>query len=156
MLDLSIMGWRRQAPALKELPGHTSQARFALHPEGWCGVSGGRRCKRTQERMEDQGSTLFPLGKAESPPCPQQCWRQQLHLQLSDLSPSLLPLRIKSKALTWESPGGSVVRTPHFHCRGPKVQSGLGKSNCIKSRIKQGKGINAGQNGRGKISPILP
>ena len=86
-LDLSIIGWRRQAPALKELPGHTRQARFALHPEDECGVSGGRRCRRTQE---GQGSALFPLGKAESPPCPQQCWRQQLYLWL--LSPSLLLL----------------------------------------------------------------
>lgn len=37
-------------------------------------------CERWQEAQEkprvhteDQGSALFPLGKAESPPCPQQC-----------------------------------------------------------------------------------
>ena len=115
MLDLSIIGWRRQAPGLKELPGHTSQARFALHPEGWCGVSGGRRCRRTQE---GQGSPLFPLGKAKSPPCPQQCWRQQLHLRLLVVyhPASCSYLRIKSKVFTWEFPGGPVVRTPHSHC----------------------------------------
>ena len=23
--------------------------------------------------------------------------------------------------ITWESPGGPVVRTPHFHCRGHRL-----------------------------------
>ena len=76
------------------------------------------RCERWQEVQEDQGSPLFPLGKAESPPCPQQCWRQQLHLRLLVVyhPASCSYLRIKSKVFTWEFPGGPVVRTPHSHC----------------------------------------
>lgn len=121
-------------------------------------------CERWQEAQEepkahteDQGNPLFPLGKAVSPPCAQQCWGQQPYLRLLAIyHPASCPyLRIKSKALPWEFPGRPVVRTPRSHCRGPRVQSGWGNSNCIKSRTKQGKGINIGQNGKGKISPIL-
>lgn len=52
-------------------------------------------CEQWQEapkaHTEDQGNPLFPLGKAESPPCAQQCWGQQPYLRLSAITQPLAP-----------------------------------------------------------------
>ena len=36
---------------------------------------------------------------------------------------------------SWEFPGGPVVRTLHFHCRGPGVQSLVGELRSRKLRV---------------------